>query len=40
MVDLYIANGFDLKKAYLEVYGVQDRVGISYPYRMIKLPEV
>lgn len=40
MVDEYIANGFHLKEAYMKVYGVSNRNGISYPYQMIKLPEV
>lgn len=40
MVDRYIANGYNLRKAYEEVYGNKDNKAISYPYQMIKLPEV
>lgn len=40
VVDKYISNGYDLKKAYLEVYGDKNNKSISYPYQMIKLPEV
>lgn len=40
VVDKYIANGYNLRKAYEEVYGTKDNKSISYPYQMIKLPEV
>ena len=40
VVDKYISNGYNLKKAYEDVYGVKDNKAISYPYQMIKLPEV
>ena len=40
MIDLYVSNGYNLKKAYLEAYGIADREGISHPYQIIKRPEV
>lgn len=40
VVDKYIANGYNLRQAYEEVYGVKSQKGVSYPYQMIKLPEV
>lgn len=40
VVDKYIANGYNLRQAYEEVYGKKDNKAISYPYQMIKLPEV
>lgn len=40
LVDKYIANGYNLAKAYEEVYGVKTNPSISYPYQMIKKPEV
>lgn len=40
MVDKYISNGYNLRQAYQDVYGIKNNRGISYPYQMIKLPEV
>lgn len=40
VVDKYISNGYNLRQAYEEVYGKKDNKAISYPYQMIKLPEV
>ena len=40
LVDTYIANGYNLLKAYREVYGNECQSNVSYPYQIIKKPEV
>ena len=40
VVELYISNGYNLRKAYEDVYGKKDNTNPAYPYQMIKLPDV
>ena len=40
VVDKYIANGYNLRQAYEEVYGKKDNKAISYPYKMMVLLEL
>lgn len=38
--DTYLANGYNVLQAYIEVYGPISNPHPSYPYRLIKEPEV
>lgn len=38
--DTYLANGFKAKAAYLEVYGPKNNPDPTYPYKLLKIPEV